>query len=40
MRWLSVQLENGYTRVANELLEQVILYKLNASQLKNSANNY
>ena len=31
---MSVQLENGYTRIANELLEQVILYKLNASQLK------
>lgn len=31
---MSVQLENGYTRVANELLEQVVLYKLNASQLK------
>lgn len=31
---MSVQLENGYTRIANELLEQLILYKLNASQLK------
>ena len=31
---MSVQLENGYTRIANELLEQIILYKLNATQLK------